>query len=148
MSKNKEEKQVAKKKTYSQKSRDQRKATVLTILKRNLGNIKEACEIARVTPQTYYNWLSSDEEFQQKIETMERIKINLAESKLDEHIYNEEDPKVSLDATKFYLDRKGKKYGWSNKDVQENKEVKPLTLIINTDSDDNDNVIDMNDISK
>ena len=148
MSKNKEEKQVAKKKTHSQKSRDQRKATVLTILKRNLGNITEACEIARVTPQTYYNWLASDEEFQQKIETMERIKINLAESKLDEHIYNEEDPKVSLDATKFYLDRKGKKYGWSNKDVQENKEVKPLNIIVNTAPDDNDNVIDMNDISK
>ena len=135
---------VKKKKTPSQRFRDHRKTALIKCLKNNKGNIKHACETAGVTPPTYYNWIANDPDFREKLETMEKLKINLAESKLDEHIYNDEDARISLDATKFYLERKGAKYGWSKEDVQGNKEVKPLNIIVNNNSDNkDDDVIDI-----
>ena len=133
-----------KKKTPATRMRDQRKQAMLNLLKKNTLNINESCKILNINNQTYYRWLKTDPEFNARIEELERTLVHAVESKLYEHIMNKTDPRLSFDAAKYFLSRKGANYGWADKEKVEEKEVRPLEIkIINTPEDKEDNIIDM-----
>lgn len=69
-----------------------------------LGNVKQACEAAKIARKTFYNWKNNDEEFAEEIESIEEGLIDLAETKLLENIQ-----KGKTNEILFYLRTKGKR---------------------------------------
>ena len=131
-----------KKKSISTRMRDQRKQAMLNLLKKNTFNINDACNVLSIHNNTYYKWLKTDPDFNEKIQDLERTLVHAVESKLYEHIYNLDDPRLSFDAIKYFLSRKGAKHGWADKEIDEKREVRPLNITVITEEE-KDNIIDM-----
>ena len=89
---------------------DKKKKDLLISLKKNNGNISEACESANIGRQTYYDWIEKDNGFKQDCENVQEALIDLAECKLIENIECNENTAII-----FYLKTKGKKRGYIEK---------------------------------
>ena len=89
---------------------DKKKKDFLISLKKNNGNISEACESANIGRQTYYDWIDKDEVFKQDADDAQESLIDLAECKLIENIEGNENTAII-----FYLKTKGKKRGYIEK---------------------------------
>ena len=89
---------------------DKKKKDFLISLKKNNGNISEACESANIGRQTYYDWIEKDNGFKQDCENVQEALIDLAECKLIENIEGNENTAII-----FYLKTKGKKRGYIEK---------------------------------
>jgi ACT domain-containing protein len=85
----------------------QQKKLVLEALERSLGVVTTACKQVSISRTTYYKWLQNDKMFAQKVEAIEAIALDFAESQLHKQIQ-----KGSTAATIFYLKTKGKKRGY------------------------------------
>ena len=60
--------------------------------------------------QTHYNWLKDDADYKAKVEALDDVVLDFAESKLHQSINNGSDT-----ATIFFLKTKGKKRGYIEK---------------------------------
>ena len=89
---------------------DKKKKDFLVSLKKNNGNISEACESANIGRQTYYDWTEKDEAFKQDADDAQESLIDLAESKLMENIEDNDNTSII-----FFLKTKGKKRGYIEK---------------------------------
>tara|TARA_R100000306_G_C4309478_1_gene109384 strand:- start:222 stop:599 length:378 start_codon:yes stop_codon:yes gene_type:complete len=89
---------------------DKKKKDFLVSLKKNNGNISEACQSANIGRQTYYDWTEKDEAFKQDADDAQESLIDLAESKLMENIEDNDNTSII-----FFLKTKGKKRGYIEK---------------------------------
>jgi hypothetical protein len=83
------------------------KAAMIVRLKESLGVITAACDLAGITRQTHYTWMSEDAEYAKAVTEMEDIALDFAESALHRQI------RADVPAsTIFYLKTKGKRRGY------------------------------------
>jgi len=108
---------------------DNIKKKVIEGLEKHNGNISKACEFARISRTTFYNYIESDEQFKTDCMESEEKQIDHVEDKLKERIdgvqiYKGKDKdgndivyNVPPDTTAiiFYLKTKGKKRGYIEK---------------------------------
>lgn len=86
----------------------------ISALEVNMDNATKACKAAGIARSTYYVWLDESDVFAQAVNDVREGLIDKAESVLYGHMFDEK----SLDATKYYLDRKGKGRGYVSKTEQ------------------------------
>ena len=83
------------------------KKALLEALEKSLGVVTTACKIAGVGRTTYYEWYKDDLDFKSKVDDLQNVALDFAESQLHKQIADNSTP-----ATIFYLKTKGKKRGY------------------------------------
>lgn len=73
----------------------------------NSGNIKRTCSDLGIQRSTYYRWMDRSERFRQRINEVAEGIIDDAEDGLKFHVKQK-----SLEAIKYFLDRKGRERGY------------------------------------
>ena len=86
---------------------DTNKKNLLEALEKSLGVVTTACKNAGLHRSTYYDYYNNDEEFQSKVEDIQNIAIDFAESQLHKQILD-----GNSTSTIFFLKTKGKKRGY------------------------------------
>ena len=89
------------------KERTLKKDTLLQALENSLGIVSTACNRTGISRSSYYKWYKEDEEFRQKVDDIENVKLDFVESKLFKNIENEKEKSII-----FYLQHKGHKRGY------------------------------------
>ena len=84
-----------------------KKEAVLEALEKTLGVVTTAVKQVGVARSTFYKWLKEDEEFKKKVQDIENIALDFAESRLHKLIGDD-----NTSATIFYLKTKGRKRGY------------------------------------
>ena len=83
------------------------KKGMIEAMEKSLGVVTTACKIAGISRDTHYRWLKDDEAYRDRINEIENIALDFAESKLHEQINAGSVPSII-----FYLKTKGKKRGY------------------------------------
>jgi len=86
---------------------EQHKKAILEALEKHLGIVTTACRTVGVGRTTFYGWLNEDKEFAKKVEDVQNIALDFAESQLHKQIGD-----GNTSATIFYLKTKGKGRGF------------------------------------
>ncbi len=86
---------------------EQHKKAILEALEKHLGIVTTACRTVGVGRTTFYGWLNDDKEFAKKVEDVQNIALDFAESQLHKQIGD-----GNTSATIFYLKTKGKGRGF------------------------------------
>jgi hypothetical protein len=89
---------------------DNPKKRMIECLKKNLGNISNACEQVGIVRQTHYNWMENDETYRNEFLNIKEAAIDFVESKLFQSIQNGSDT-----AMIFFLKTQAKKRGYIEK---------------------------------
>ncbi|WP_172914220.1 hypothetical protein [Capnocytophaga canis] len=89
---------------------DNLKERFLKHFEKCLGVISTACKQTKITRQTYYNWINSDDEFKEQVNDIQEEQKDYVESKLIENI-----EKNDTTAIIFYLKTKAKDRGYTDK---------------------------------
>ena len=92
------------------KERTLKKDTLLQALENSLGIVSTACNRTGISRSSYYKWYKEDEEFRQKVDEIDNVKLDFVESKLFKNIENEKEKSII-----FYLQHKGHKRGYIQK---------------------------------
>tara|TARA_Y100000593_G_C4179094_1_gene271105 strand:- start:29 stop:436 length:408 start_codon:yes stop_codon:yes gene_type:complete len=99
------------------------KKQLLKALELSLGVVSTACKKANIARSTFYQWYNEDSEFRDKVDELEDISLDFAESKLFEQMNN-----GNVTSIIFYLKTKGAKRGYV--EVQQHQiQAKPFTHI-------------------
>ena len=101
------------------------KQNLLTTLEMSLGVVTTACAKAGISRATYYNWYDSDIEFKERVDAIQDVVLDFAESQLHQNI-----SKGDTASILFYLKCKGKKRGYIERIESHN-----LNLNVNVDGD-------------
>tara|TARA_R110000803_G_scaffold21548_3_gene54231 strand:- start:2602 stop:2973 length:372 start_codon:yes stop_codon:yes gene_type:complete len=101
---------------------DTKKGVLLESLAKSLGVVTTACKAAKVSRDTHYRWYKTDEDYRAKVQELENIALDFAESHLHQLIKD-----GSPAATIFLLKTKGKVRGYIETTSIEVTEKKPLT---------------------
>lgn len=88
------------------KSNDLKKA-MLEALEKNLGIVTQAAKLIGVSREQHYKWMKDDPKYKARVEELQDVVLDFAESKLHQSIQNGSDT-----ATIFFLKTKGKKRGY------------------------------------
>ena len=91
----------------SKKKHNLKKDTLLQALENSLGIVSTACNRTGISRSSYYKWYKEDEEFRQKVDDIDNVKLDFVESKLFKNIENEKEKSII-----FYLQHKGHKRGY------------------------------------
>jgi hypothetical protein len=83
------------------------KERLLQALEQSLGVVTTACKSAMVHRSTYYDYCKNDEEFKKKVDDIQNVALDFAESQLHKQIQG-----GNTSATIFYLKTKGKNRGY------------------------------------
>ena len=83
------------------------KKALLEALEKSLGVVTTACKKTEIGRTTYYDWYNNDESFKKKVDDLQNVALDFAESQLHKQISEN-----STAATIFYLKTKGKKRGY------------------------------------
>lgn len=92
----------------------QHKKAIIEALEQSLGVVTSACKKVGVGRTTYYQWLKDDDAFAEKVNDIQDVAIDFAESQLHKQI-----KEGSTAATIFYLKTKGKKRGYVERTEQQ-----------------------------
>jgi len=103
---------------------DKKKKELIAALQQNLGIVTDACKQVNITRDTYYRWLKEDEEFKKKVDELEDIALDFAESMLLKKI-KEGDTTAII----FYMKTKGKKRGYIEKHEVDSNVAGTLTIV-------------------
>ena len=121
-----------------------KKNAMLKALESTLGVVTSACQIVGIDRTTHYLWLSNDEDYKAKVESLTDLAIDFAESQLFELIKGahrevstpdgeviriQDAPNTS--ATIFYLKTRGKKRGYVERTELAGVNDAPIQIIIN-----------------
>ena len=98
---------MAKKNKRQMTKSDINKKAMIAALEKSLGIVTSACKIVGISRNTFYNYCKDDEVFKTKVDDIENIALDFAESKLHNMIAAE-----NTAAVIFYLKTKGKKRGY------------------------------------
>jgi hypothetical protein len=91
----------------SKKEHNLKKETLLAALENSLGIVSTACNRSGISRSSFYKWYKEDEEFRQKVDEIDNVKLDFVESKLFKNIENEKEKSII-----FYLQHKGHKRGY------------------------------------
>ena len=89
------------------KERTLKKETLLQALESSLGIVSTACNRTGISRSSFYKWYKEDEEFRQKVDEIDNVKLDYVETKLFKNIENEKEKSII-----FYLQHKGHKRGY------------------------------------
>ena len=89
------------------KERTLKKDTLLQALVSSLGIVSTACNRTGISRSSFYKWYKEDEEFRQKVDEIDNVKLDYVETKLFKNIENEKEKSII-----FYLQHKGHKRGY------------------------------------
>ena len=98
------------------------KELLLKALHKSLGIVTEACEKTGLSRTQHYKWYKEDEDYRKKVQEIDGMFIDFAETHLKEQIKNN-----NTQATIFYLKTRGRKRGYGDSlDLTSNNE--PITI--------------------
>lgn len=95
---------------------DNLKARVLEALEESLGIVTDACRKSNISRQSFYRWCKEDPDFKDKVDEIEDVALDFAESELHKQIRN-----GIPSSTIFYLKTKGKKRGFVERQELEHR---------------------------
>ena len=101
-----------------------KKKLMIEALRKSLGIVTDACKEVGIDRTLYYRWLKEDEEFRRKVEELEDIALDFAESMLLKKI-KEGDTTAII----FYMKTKGKKRGYIEKHEVDSNVAGTLTIV-------------------
>jgi hypothetical protein len=87
-----------------------KKELMIEALRKSLGIVTTACLNVGIERSTHYDWLKLDSDYKAKVEALDDVVLDFAESQLHKSINNGSDT-----ATIFFLKTKGKKRGYIEK---------------------------------
>jgi poly-gamma-glutamate capsule biosynthesis protein CapA/YwtB (metallophosphatase superfamily) len=87
-----------------------KKSAMLEALRNSLGIVTTACKSVGIDRGTHYDWLKNDSDYKAKVEALDDVVLDFAESQLHKRINEGSDT-----ATIFFLKTKGKKRGYIEK---------------------------------
>jgi len=100
-----------------------KKEAMLEALEKNLGVVSNAAKAAGIDRKSHYNWLKKDEEYKAKVEELQEVALDFAESSLYKQIRD-----GNVTATIFYLKTRGKKRGYVER--QEISQVGETKIVV------------------
>jgi hypothetical protein len=83
------------------------KEALLESLEKSLGVVTTACKAAGISRDTYYRYMKDDPEFAGKVNELQEVSLDFAESQLFKLMQNGNPASII-----FYLKTKGKKRGY------------------------------------
>jgi hypothetical protein len=108
-----------------------KKDAMLTAMEKAFGIVSVACKHIGIDRSTYYGWLKDDPEFKSRIDEIENVTLDFAESKLHNLIQNNNVP-----ATIFFLKTKGRKRGYiETQEVKFDNQITGINVRIKRDRD-------------
>ena len=87
-----------------------KKNALIEALEKSLGVVTSACKTVGIGRTTYYDWYNNDKEFKKKVDELQNVALDFAESKLHNQIADN-----NTTATIFYLKTKGRQRGYTDK---------------------------------
>jgi len=87
-----------------------KKELMIEALRKSLGIVTTACLNVGIERSTHYDWLKNDADYKAKVEALDDVVLDFAESQLHKRINEGSDT-----ATIFFLKTKGKKRGYIEK---------------------------------
>ena len=86
---------------------EQHKKAILEALEKSLGVVTTSCKKVGIGRTQFYHWLNDDNEFRTKVDDIQNVALDFAESQLHKQIGD-----GNTSATIFYLKTKGKNRGY------------------------------------
>jgi hypothetical protein len=94
-----------------------------------LGVVTVACKKTDTPRSTYYKWIKEDEEFRNKVDEIDNVKLDFVESQLFKNIQNQKERSII-----FYLQHKGHKRGYIHRQdinlTSNDEEIKKIEIEI------------------
>ena len=87
-----------------------KKKMLIESLENSLGIVSTACSKANISRSSFYKWYKEDEEFRNKVDEIDNVKLDFVESQLFKNIQKEKERSII-----FYLQHKGHKRGYIQK---------------------------------
>ena len=87
-----------------------KKKMLIESLENSLGIVSTACTKANISRSSFYKWYKEDEEFRNKVDEIDNVKLDFVESQLFKNIQNLKEKSII-----FYLQHKGHKRGYIQK---------------------------------
>jgi hypothetical protein len=121
-----------------------KKNAMLQALEKTMGVVTSACQIVGIDRTTHYLWMNNDEDYKAKVESLNDLALDFAESQLFELIKGahrevstpdgevirvQDAPNTS--ATIFYLKTRGKKRGYVERTELAGVSDAPVQIVIN-----------------
>tara|TARA_S200002703_G_scaffold124180_1_gene110240 strand:+ start:141 stop:497 length:357 start_codon:yes stop_codon:yes gene_type:complete len=105
---------------------DTKKRGLLEALEKSLGVVTTAVKQAGVSRSTFYEWLREDSDFKKKVDDIQNIALDFAESQLHKQIKD-----GNTAATIFYLKTKGKGRGYVERQEVTGADGYPTNIELN-----------------
>ena len=100
------------------------KKGMIKALEQSLGVVTTAAKIAGIDRSTHYEWLKTDEDYNQKVIDLENVTLDFAESQLHKQV-----KEGNTTATIFLLKTKGKKRGYiERQEIQMDGEIESKVI--------------------
>ena len=97
---------------------------MIKALEQSLGVVTTAAKIAGIDRSTHYEWLKTDEDYNQKVIDLENVTLDFAESQLHKQVKD-----GNTTATIFLLKTKGKKRGYiERQEIQMDGEIESKVI--------------------
>ena len=121
------------KKTSIQKKQVIKKKRLLKSLKDNHGFIANACEAAKISRKTFYNWIKEDDEFSEAVDEIQEGIVDEVENQLMNQI-----KEGNTTAAIFFLKTRAKHRGYIERAEIEHKggPVSAIQIIVNEETKD------------
>ena len=84
-----------------------KKKMLIESLENSLGIVSTACTKANISRSSFYKWYKEDEDFRNKVDEIDNVKLDFVESQLFKNIQKEKERSII-----FYLQHKGHKRGY------------------------------------
>ena len=84
-----------------------KKKMLIESLENSLGIVSTACSKANISRSSFYKWYKEDEDFRNKVDEIDNVKLDFVESQLFKNIQKEKERSII-----FYLQHKGHKRGY------------------------------------
>jgi len=106
-----------------------KKKMLIESLENSLGIVSTACTKANISRSSFYKWYKEDEEFRNKVNEIDSVKLDFVESQLFKNIQNLKEKSII-----FYLQHKGHKRGYIQKQninlTSNEEEIKKIEIEI------------------
>ena len=97
---------------------------MIKALEQSLGVVTTAAKIGGIDRSTHYEWLKTDEDYNQKVIDLENVTLDFAESQLHKQV-----KEGNTTATIFLLKTKGKKRGYiERQEIQMDGEIESKVI--------------------
>ena len=104
--------------------------TIIQVYEKKGCNIAATCNALGISRRTFYNWKESNKKLAEALDSTYEGIIDFAESKLIEHIQNDD-----IQALMFFLRTKGKSRGYVEK-VEQQVNINPFMELMQSLPDD------------